>query len=302
MKLAKELQVLIESKCTDEIGYLEAFTKDFQPESNEKLSENGVLAEKTMNTLLHVFEAYTEFYRVSHDEEVGERLKWIMDVFADKVYNPKLKRQEVFFDKNYNTIIDLYSYGHDIETAWLMDRGVEVLGDAHYKEKMSPITETLAENVYKVAFDGHSLANECCKGEVNDHRVWWVQAETVIGFLNEYQKHPQKENFLEASEAEWEFIKEHVIDKRTGSEWFWEVHPDGSPIADRPIVEPWTSSASASSAVSHCLFHIAILAASIHPHGGAHAPVEALLPHYHRLSQAERERAERLAAEAAAKA
>ena len=162
-----------------------------------------------------------------------------MDVFADKVYNPKLKRQEVFFDKNYNTIIDLYSYGHDIETAWLMDRGVEVLGDDHYKEKMSPITETLAENVYEVAFDGHSLANECCKGEVNDHRVWWVQAETVIGFLNEYQKHPQKENFLEASEAEWEFIKEHVIDKRTGSEWFWEVHPDGSPIADRPIVEPW---------------------------------------------------------------
>ena len=58
-----------------------------------------------------------------------------MDVFADKVYNPKLKRQEVFFDKNYNTIIDLYSYGHDIETAWLMDRGVEVLGDDHYKAK-----------------------------------------------------------------------------------------------------------------------------------------------------------------------
>ena len=198
-----------------------------------------MLAEKTMNTLLHVFEAYTEFYRVSHDEEVAERLKWIMDVFADKVYNPKLKRQEVFFDKNYNTIIDLYSYGHDIETAWLMDRGVEVLGDDHYKEKMSPITETLAENVYAVAFDGHSLANECCKGEVNDHRIWWVQAETVIGFLNEYQKHPQKTKFLEASEAEWEFIKEHVIDKRTGSEWFWEVHPDGSPIADRPIVEPW---------------------------------------------------------------
>ena len=37
----------------------------------------------------------------------------------------------------------------------------------------------------------------------------------------------------------WQFIKEHVIDKRIGSEWFWEVHPDGSPIADRPIVEPW---------------------------------------------------------------
>lgn len=48
----------------DEVGYLEAFTRDFKPESNEKLSENGVLADKTMNTLLHVFEAYTELYRI----------------------------------------------------------------------------------------------------------------------------------------------------------------------------------------------------------------------------------------------
>ena len=237
--MAKELFHIIETKCTDEIGYKEAFDKEFHEVENDKLSENGVIAEKTMNTLLHVFEAYTELYRVAKLPEVKERLEWIMDTFADKVYNPKLHRQEVFFDRNMNTILDLHSYGHDIETAWLMDRGVEVLGDKHYKEKMSPITETLAENVYEVAFDGHSLANECCKGEVNDHRIWWVQAETVIGFLNEYQKHPQKTKFLEASEAEWEFIKEHVIDKRTGSEWFWEVHPDGSPIADRPIVEPW---------------------------------------------------------------
>ena len=45
---------------------------DFKPESNEKLSENGVLADKTMNTLLHVFEAYTELYRVSGDEKSAQ--------------------------------------------------------------------------------------------------------------------------------------------------------------------------------------------------------------------------------------
>lgn len=71
LALAKQLFSLIEEKCTDEVGYLEAFTREFQPESNEKLSENGVLADKTMNTLLHVFEAYTELYRVSRDETVG---------------------------------------------------------------------------------------------------------------------------------------------------------------------------------------------------------------------------------------
>lgn len=223
----------------DEVGYLEAFTRDFKPESNEKLSENGVLADKTMNTLLHVFEAYTELYRVSGDEKVRRRLLWIMDVFAEKVYNPKLHRQEVFFDKHYNTILNLHSYGHDIETAWLIDRGCKVLDDPELTQKMYVITRDLTAQIYKVAFDGHSLANECDRGVVNVHRVWWVQAETVIGFLNGYEKEPEKTEYLEAAEKEWAFIRDHVIDKRPGSEWFWEVDPEGNPYPGRPIVEPW---------------------------------------------------------------
>mgnify|MGYP001661206726 FL=1 len=239
LAMAKELFHIIETKCTDEIGYKEAFDKEFHEVENDKLSENGVIAEKTMNTLLHVFEAYTELYRVAKLPEVKERLEWIMDTFADKVYNPKLHRQEVFFDRNMNTILDLHSYGHDIETAWLMDRGVEVLGEKKYDEKMTPITKDLTAEIYKVAFDGHSLANECEKGVVNVHRIWWVQAETVIGFLNGWQKDPSRTEYLDAAKSEWQFIKDHVMDKRQGSEWFWEVDPSGKPYEGRPIVEPW---------------------------------------------------------------
>lgn len=239
LELAEQLVDLIETRCTDEIGYLEAFTIDFKPESNEKLSENGVMAAKTMNTLLHVFEAYTELYRVAKNETAKKKLMWMMDTIADKIYNPTLHRQEVFFDREYNSIIDLHSYGHDIETAWLVDRGVEVLGDDSYKAKMEPITRDLTAQIYRVAFDGHSLANECEKGVVNEHRIWWVQAETVIGFLNGYEKTPEHTEYLDAALAEWEFIKEHVVDKRAGSEWFWEVDKEGKPYPDRPIVEQW---------------------------------------------------------------
>lgn len=239
LAMAKELFHIIETKCTDEIGYKEAFDKEFHEVENDKLSENGAIAEKTMNTLLHVFEAYTELYRVAKLPEVKERLEWIMDTFADKVYNPKLHRQEVFFDRNMNTILDLHSYGHDIETAWLMDRGVEVLGEKKYEEKMTPITKDLTAEIYKVAFDGHSLANECEKGVVNVHRIWWVQAETVIGFLNGWQKDPSRTEYLDAAKSEWQFIKDHVMDKRQGSEWFWEVDQSGKPYEGRPIVEPW---------------------------------------------------------------
>ena len=239
LNMAKGLFRIIEERCTDDIGYKEAFDKEFHEIENDKLSENGVIAQKTMNTLLHVFEAYTELYRVAELPEVKERLKWIMDTFAQKVYNPKLHRQEVFFDAKMNSIIDLHSYGHDIETAWLIDRGVEVLGEKEYEEKMTPITKDLTAQIYKIAFDGHSLANECEKGVVNTHRIWWVQAETVVGFLNGWKMNPDKPEYLEAAQNEWEFIKEYVIDKRSGSEWFWEVDENGNPYPGRPIVEPW---------------------------------------------------------------
>lgn len=238
LELAYDIFDIIEEKCRDEVGYLEAFTVDFQPESNEKLSENGVMADKTMNTLLHVFEAYCELYRVGHNERVAERIKWIMDTFAEKIYNPELHRDEVFFDANYNSILDLHSYGHDIETAWLIDRGVEILGDAEYAEKMSPITKDLTAQIYKVAFDGHSLANECEKGVVDETRVWWVQAETVVGFVNGYQKDETKTEYLEAAKSEWEFIKANVIDSRC-REWFHSVSKDGATDKSKPIVEPW---------------------------------------------------------------
>lgn len=230
---------LIEDKCTDERGYLEAFTREFAPQSNEKLSENGVMAERTMNTLLHVFEAYTELYRVTGDADVRERLYWILDVFADKVYNPALRRQEVFFDGDYNSLIDLHSYGHDIETAWLIDRGVEVLGDEAYEKKMSVITRTLTEQIYQTAFDGHSLANECEKGVVDEKRVWWVQAEAIVGFLNGCQKDEGQKKYLQAATAVWEYIKARLIDPRENSEWYWYVDRDGRPAEDEPIVEPW---------------------------------------------------------------
>lgn len=236
---AKQLFALIEDKCRDDKGYLEAFTEDFQPMDNEKLSENGVMAEKTMNTLLHVFEAYTELYDVTKDEAVGARLRWIMDIFADKVYNPQKRRQEVFFDADWNTLIDLHSFGHDIETAWLIDRGCEVLNDAAYTEKMYAITKELEACVYEKAYSSHSLANEAENGVVNTIRIWWVQAETVVGFYNAWQKAPGHTQYRQAAEDTWEFIKEYVVDKRDGSEWLWCVNEDGSPVKDKPIVEPW---------------------------------------------------------------
>lgn len=233
------LMELIEGRCTDEIGYLEAFDRAFSPVENDKLSENGVIAEKTMNTLLHVFEAYTELYRVSKNQLAGERLRFMMDVIAEKIYNPQKRRQEVFFDREMNSIIDLHSYGHDIETAWLVDRGLEVLGDAGMEAKLSPITRALTAKIYERAYVDHSLLNECERGVDNTSRIWWVQAEAVIGLYNGWQKMKEHTEYLEASEDIFQYIMEKLVDAREGSEWYWELDKDGKPTSRKPIVEPW---------------------------------------------------------------
>ncbi len=246
LQLARDLFDRIESVCTDEWGYREAFTADWKPVDNDKLSENGLLADKTMNTLLHVLEAYTELYLADPSEEVANALRKILGIFRDKVYNPRTHRLEVFFDAQMHTLSDLYSYGHDIEASWLLDRACDALQDAEVTAVTEEYTTRLAEEVYREALDqamdagGVHIAmnNECFHGRVDTTRVWWVQAEAMVGFRNCYRKTGDVK-YEKITEELWEYIKACIIDRREGSEWFWDVARNGMPESRKPIVEPW---------------------------------------------------------------
>lgn len=237
--LAKELFDLVEKYCKDDYGYLEAFDRRFLPVDNSKLSENGILADKTMNTLLHVFEAYTELYRVSGEEKAAVQMKWMLDIFVKKVFNREKKRLDVFFDSRMNNLIDLQSYGHDIEAAWLIDRGLSVLKDGEYNKKLLPVTRTLTETVYKRAYADGCVWNECENGVVDKERIWWVQAEAMVGFMNGYGECPKKTEYIEAVRKIWDYIKRCVIDRRKNSEWFWALDENEEPVASREMAGPW---------------------------------------------------------------
>lgn len=238
LEKAMELFHLIENKCVDEYGYMEAFTRDWQLINNEKLSENGLLADKTMNTLLHLLEAYTLLYHVSADKEVGERLTAILDLFKTKVWNAKEGKLEVFFDREMNSIADLYSYGHDIEASWLIDYAYMVLNGEDSGEQTPRYTTEIAENILNRALEGGAVNNECFCGELDRTRVWWVQAESVVGFFNAYEK-TNDPKFLEAATQIWEYIKKYFVDSRENSEWFWDLDENGNPVSRKPITEPW---------------------------------------------------------------
>jgi mannobiose 2-epimerase len=96
----------------------------------------------------------------------------------------------------------------------------------------------MAGQVLEKAFIRHSVVSEFENGIAAPGRIWWVQAEAIVGFVNAYQKHPEQEEYLETAEKIWEFVKDHFIDKREGSEWFWDLDETFTPT-DGPIVEPW---------------------------------------------------------------
>ena len=239
LALAKDLFECIEDKCVDDYGYLEAFDRTFSPISNEKLSENGIEASKTMNTLLHVFEAYTELYRVTNDADVKNCLINILYIFKDKIYNPKLQRQEVFFTKTMESMIDLHSYGHDIEAAWLIDRGLDFIEHQELKQGIYSMTKALTENVYEKAYVNTSLLNECEKGVNDTNRIWWVQAEAVVGFANGYIQSPQKTKYIDAVKNIWNYIKTYMIDSREGGEWYWRLNDKNQPDMEKAVAESW---------------------------------------------------------------
>ena len=91
----------------------------------------------------------------------------------------------------------------------------------------------------EAAFDGQSLANECERGSVDTHRVWWVQAEALLGFAHAAAKHPGRTEFRDAAAGLWRYITEKVEDHRPGGEWFWRLDEKGEPDRSKPTVEPW---------------------------------------------------------------
>lgn len=237
LQKALDLFHLIEGHCRDEKGYLEAQNRAFLPIENHKLSENGVMASKTMNTLLHVLEAYTPLYELTNDPHVKEKLVEAIDTFLRYAYNPEKCRMEVFFDLHYRSILDMQSYGHDIEANWLITRAAKMVLAGEELERINEMALALSISVYERAFDGNFLFNECVNGKVDKTRVWWVQAEAVVGFINAFQLSGD-EKFLLAARTIWHSIGLHFFDKRSGGEWFWALDEQNMPIA-KPIVEPW---------------------------------------------------------------
>lgn len=241
LDLALELFHTVEDKCRDDVAYLEAMSEDWKVVPNDALSENGLMADKTMNTVLHLIEAYTVLLEACENGEsahIEERLMFLLQITEDKIFNGSQNRLRVFFDREFNEIGDIHSYGHDIEASWLIDRACEVIGERRFMAKWRFIDLRIAENIYDIAFENGAVNNERENDKIDKKRVWWVQAESVVGFVNAFQQGGDKK-FLDAADKVFEWIETKQADKRENSEWWGEVDFDGKPMQTVNMVNPW---------------------------------------------------------------
>ena len=95
----------------------------------------------------------------------------------------------------------------------------------------------LAESVRERAFTDHGLKNECVNGVNDELRIWWVQAETMLGLENAWELTGDSA-WLDRMKTQWQSIRRLIVDKREDGEWYWSVHEDGT-LTERPMVEEW---------------------------------------------------------------
>ncbi len=242
LERAVELHRAIEAHASDPAhgGYGEARARDWGPLADVRLSEKDLNAPKSMNTHLHVMEAYASLLRAWDDPGLRERLRAVVALHLDRILDPATFHLVLFFDERWAPLSRTVSYGHDIEASWLLVEAAEAAGDPALLERAKAAAVrmarvTLAEGVD--AEHGGVFAERHEDGRLDDEKHWWMQAEAVVGFLNAYELTGEP-TFLDAAERAWRFASRFLIDREHG-EWRWRTRRDGARIPGLPKVEPW---------------------------------------------------------------
>ena len=221
-------------------GYWEARARDWSPLADVRLSEKDQNAPKSMNTHLHVMEAYANLLRAWPDPGLRATLVGLVALHVERIVDPATGHLRLFFDEDWQPLSRAVSYGHDVEASWLMLEAAEVAGDrallARAREAALLLARTtLAEG--EDACHGGVFAERDEDGRLDDDKHWWMQAEAVVGFLNAWEL-TREEAFLAAAERAWAFVDRFLVDREHG-EWRWRVRRDGTRISGLPKVEPW---------------------------------------------------------------
>ncbi len=241
LEQALELYGLIEKYSRDSVlgGYVDAFARDWHILEDKRLSKKDKNASKTMNTHLHVVEAYANLYEVWPSPGLKKNIIDLLKIFNEKIIHPESHHLVLFFDDEWHMDTSIISYGHDIEAAWLLLSCAESVWDTDSidtaKKNALLITAAAMEGLDNDGGLWYEFNNS--SRELISEKHWWPQAEALIGFCNAWQLTGDPK-YSQSLVNSWRFIQTHLLDNVQG-EWYWGVNENYTKMINQDKVGMW---------------------------------------------------------------
>ena len=221
---------LMREKGKDQVygGYWEARSIDWTALEDSRLSEKDPNVAKSMNTNLHVLEAFTRLAKAWPDSNLVSELKELLTIFKEHIVNPETFSQRLYFASDWKQEGDIQSFGHDIEASWLLYEAACLPALQDQKDEFKELALNMAAFAATAIDDDgglfyeHNLAQHHCVKE----KHWWPQAEAMVGFFNAWELCKQQQ-YLSNSLKVWSFVKTKIKDLDSG-EWYWGLNENGS--------------------------------------------------------------------------
>lgn len=236
---AIELFQIIEQVAFDKKhdGYYEVASEDWKIiQDSGVITQGNAEQKKSMNTHLHIIEPYTNLYRVWKNATLEKQIRGLLNNFTKHIVDSLTFTQHLFFADDWSVKSDIVSFGHDIESSWLLAEAAEELHDKKLIAKINPVAVKIAEASIKGLDADGGMFNEKNSHHLNKEKHWWPQAEAMVGFFNAYQI-TTDEKYLKLSLNSWEFIKKNLVTPT--KEWYWGIDENNKPMMKHDKMGFW---------------------------------------------------------------
>lgn len=247
LHLAKEAFLWLEKHSHDPIykGYYQHLQKDGTPVQRTAATPTSAeTGYKDQNSSIHLLEAFTELYSVWPDALVRKRLEEMLYLIRDKITTPR-GNLTLFFTSDWKPVsyrdsseqvilrhrgLDHVSFGHDVETAYLMLEASHVLGlkndNGTLMKGKQMVDHALAngwDNKLGGFYDeGYYFKDKQGITIIKDSKNWWSQAEGLNTLLLMADHFPgDKMQYFDKFKMLWNYVQTYIIDHVNG-DWFEE--------------------------------------------------------------------------------
>jgi mannobiose 2-epimerase len=228
-------------------GYFQNLMRDGTPAHLSKTAGKGMygpLHYKDQNSSIHLLEAFTELYRVWPDPLLRDRTEEMLTLIRDRIttergyltlfltpdWKPVSYRDSSEAARKANYAVDHVSFGHDVETAYLMMEASHVLGLEN--DKRTPlIAKKMVDHALRNGFDpkmggfyerGYYFKGAKAISIIDSRKNWWAQAEGLNTLLLMALKYPDDPmQYGEKFRKQWEYAQRYLIDKEHGGWYEW---------------------------------------------------------------------------------